>query len=117
MFSALTPSAFNFAWVALGNPLLICAWHSAQFLDPTNSAPGISRGMITTRLTVTHEINTATETMASTTRPLLRCFDVGRGAFALFIDSVFRMWVELEVSKKAANAEGRDRSEERRVGK
>src|SRR5450759_751380 len=44
MFLALSPGAFNRAWVAVRKSRVIVSWHVSQLSEPANSAPGILGG-------------------------------------------------------------------------
>lgn len=85
IFCAFDPCAINLACVAVVKCLFTSVWHSAHALEPTNSAPGTSGGIITTRFTVTHEISTPADISANTIHPTLRRSRLGVAGFGVFI--------------------------------
>ena len=50
MFLALSPGAFNRAWVAVRKSRVIVSWQVSQLSDPANSAPGMLGGARMARL-------------------------------------------------------------------
>lgn len=55
MFLALSPGAFNRAWVAVRKSRVIVSWQVSQLSEPTNSAPGMLGGARIARSVVLQE--------------------------------------------------------------